>query len=125
MIKGIGINLEFEKNVPFPLGKRRRKDRPATAKDLICLWIENEGEAGDSFKVQGKKLRNNVMQHFNAEWRPDDKGYTRKLSYRTVDAKQEIYRIWIVEISRYYRRADGSWNTTGPKREHQKIRTRR
>ena len=79
----LGINLEFEKNVPFPLGRKPvMKDRPATVKDLICLWVEQEGEVGDSFKIQGNKLKSNVCQHFNYKTTPD--GYRFRLSYRTV-----------------------------------------
>ena len=75
------------------MGKPILKDRPATAKDLICLWVEQEGEVGDSFKIQGNKLKNNVCQNFTYKTTAD--GYRFRLSYRTIDRDEEIYRVWI------------------------------
>lgn len=118
----LGINLEFEKNVPFPLGRKPvMKDRPATVKDLICLWVEQEGEVGDSFKIQGNKLKSNVCQHFNYKTTPD--GYRFRLSYRTVDKDEEIYRVWITEKYRLDKLPDGRWDTRGKWHEHKRIQT--
>jgi hypothetical protein len=117
----IGINLEFEKNVPFPLGKPILKDRPATAKDLICLWVEKEGEVGDSFKIQGYKLKTNVCGHF--VYKTSEKGYRFRLSYRTLDKDKEIYRVWITEKYRVDKLPDGEWDYRGTWHEHKRIKT--
>jgi len=120
----IGINLKFEKGVPLPRSRVGKKQRPASVKDLICLWIETEAEVGDSFKLQGNKLRNNVMQHFNARYRPTDEGYVHVLSYRTLNAEEEIYRVWIVEKFRANRKANGGWDFF-TKHEHKKLASSR
>lgn len=116
----IGINLEFEKDIPFPLGKPCARKRPATAKDLICLWVENEGEVGDSFKIQGKKLKTNVCQHFSNRVNTD--GYRYRLSYRTLDVKEEIYRVWVTEKYRLDKLPNGKWDWS-KKHEHKRIQT--
>ena len=85
----IGINLEFEKDIPFPLGKKPvMKDRPATVKD----------------------------------YRVNTDGYRYRLSYRTLDTKEEIYRVWVTEKYRLDKLPNGKWDWSN-KHEHKRIAT--